>query len=372
MSAVGHAKQDTAISTGETLTLSFAADMPPAVIEVIADDLHTLATAFMRAEQTRKLECDQPARWIRVHLPSGKLMTFPRRQAVQTIDRAMIDPSSRREEPSRAKTVVSSYKQRYAALANEVSGATWEESLQAATSTRWEWSLDGGRQVHGLRRWVFSGDSTTPFTLRGRLGKSSVSIRVPGNVHNVTVDDDAASPGAAVTVRMFCRPTVDALLNFMHLSNVERASDTIKDVFAEGVPPIRDPFGACVLAYQFLRFRRFDEAANKIFQAATRCDAADGCVIAAWQLLTRSPERVEEIETHLRTAIARGVPVYTEGLRLLLDGLLLVGKPEDLRTFRTGLGQVLWTSPVTTLLQQGDSPMRLPDVNVEFPADSPV
>jgi hypothetical protein len=370
MSSVGRVAQDVPVATGETLTLSFAADMPPAVIEVVADDFQTLATAFMRAEQTRQLECDQPARWIRVHLPSGKLMTFPRRQAVQTIDRAMIDPS-RREEPSRAKTVAPSYKQRYAALANEVSGATWEESLQAATSTRWEWSLDGGRQVHGQRRWVFSGDSTTPFTLRGRFGKSSVSIRVPGNVHNVTVDDEAASPAAAVTVRMFCRPTVDALLNFMHLSNAERASDTINDVFAEGVPPIRDPFGACVLAYQFLRFRRFDEAANEIFRAATRCNAGDGCVIAAWQLLAQSPERVEEIESHLRTAIGRGAPVYTEGLRLLLDGLLLVGKPEDLKTFRTGLGQVLWTSPVTTLSQHGDSPTRLPDVNVEFPARSP-
>jgi len=55
----------------------------------------------------------------------------------------------------------------------------------------------------------------------------------------------------------------------------------------------------------------------------------DGPVIAAWQRLRSDNPDYEEILELLQEAVSRGLPVYTEGVRLLKDGLDLFASDEE-------------------------------------------
>jgi hypothetical protein len=91
-----------------------------------------------------------------------------------------------------------------------------------------------------------------------------------------------------------------------------------------------DPTAAAVGGYFLLRIRDFARLRNWANNLANWIGwMADGPIIHAWQLFAQAdgdPERREALTAQARArlleASARGFPLYTEGLRLLRDGLL--------------------------------------------------
>lgn len=85
----------------------------------------------------------------------------------------------------------------------------------------------------------------------------------------------------------------------------------------------------------------------------------DGAVVYGWHLLRQDNPDHNRAKTQFLTALSRGIPIYTTGLRLLRDGLMLFDDAEESQdpAVRAALKTVLqycsaadWTSPTTTFL----------------------
>jgi hypothetical protein len=93
-----------------------------------------------------------------------------------------------------------------------------------------------------------------------------------------------------------------------------------------------DPSAAAVGGYYLLRAQRLDRLHNWTRNLDNWFPwLPDGAVIHAWHLLRQKPSDVPQARDRLLEAERRGLPLYSQGLRLLFDGLdLLVRElPED-------------------------------------------
>jgi hypothetical protein len=93
-------------------------------------------------------------------------------------------------------------------------------------------------------------------------------------------------------------------------------------------------------------------------------------VVWAWQQIHTSRGSTPEARDYLLRACERGLPVYSEGLRLLLDGLLLLGRA-GIEAHRRMMGlavNVMWTSPLVTRLESepGTSGAKAASLEVSF------
>ncbi|WP_020160041.1 hypothetical protein [Methylobacter marinus] len=136
-----------------------------------------------------------------------------------------------------------------------------------------------------------------------------------------------------------------------------------------------DPVTAVIVGYFLLRNDAFDCIHSWADNLASTFEwFPDGAIIHAWQLLAdpnhRSPQRSRE---RLLEAVRRGLPVYTEGLRLLRDGLTYFARLHDwqgqqpfageedvdvqsaLITIQPYLAAADWNQPQTTFF--GRTPM---------------
>jgi hypothetical protein len=353
-----------------TLTLAFSADMPPAMVEVIAPDMRTLASVLMRAGQRRDIITREPAHSICVHMPGNRSIFLSGDDIREPIERRKLEPPSRRSEGFRPRSTAATYRPRVPGTLSEFSAAMVEESrLTETISPQWEWALNGAKRIPGSLAWVASGESPVAMDLRGTFGKNSIRVRVPGNARRVAVTHAESSPVAPITIEITSRSAIgDMFLEYLSNSLGPAA---VHDLLKDGAPKIGDPFAACVLAYMLLRVRRFDAPALGVFAAAQKCVESDAAVIAAWCLLAHEPERIDEIDRHLDAALEQGMPVYSEGLRLLVDALLLRGQSgrSRLAEWRERYEHVFWSSPLTTLMERSDSRALPARVSVSIKRD---
>ena len=130
-----------------------------------------------------------------------------------------------------------------------------------------------------------------------------------------------------------------------------------------------DPFSAAAVAYLLLSLLSFERlrtwARNLAYWFP---QIADGSIIWAWQqILTRGDEAA--IREYFGRAVAGKFPVYTEGLRLLRDGLRMLG-PEargQAEALNAATGEVLWNSPFTACLTRTPSASSSPiDFEIEY------
>ncbi|GAA3647199.1 hypothetical protein [Flavivirga jejuensis] len=105
----------------------------------------------------------------------------------------------------------------------------------------------------------------------------------------------------------------------------------LKEVSAEDLlyGKMTNPSAAAIGAYYLLRLEKFDRLHNWAKNLANWKEwMPDGSVIWAWQLIKKGRKTgnidLEEIRSRLLQAVERGIPIYTEGLKLLLEGLKLL------------------------------------------------
>jgi hypothetical protein len=122
--------------------------------------------------------------------------------------------------------------------------------------------------------------------------------------------------------------------------------------------------------YVLLRLKKYDLMHDWARNLAERFEAhSDGAVIWATQLSATQGQKAE-VENYLRIAVSRGVPIFSEGLRLLLEHLRRMG-PEGLK-LEEGLaetvGFLVEDSPFTAGWKHSPSKSagRWPDITFSF------
>lgn len=127
-----------------------------------------------------------------------------------------------------------------------------------------------------------------------------------------------------------------------------------------------DPIAATVGAYFLIKAGDLDKLHDWTDNLANWFEwLPDGAVIKAWHLLKESAGNTSEARDWLLEAERRGVPIYTEGVRLLYDGLMLYdssakGKDEEIHQarmrFQSYADATLWDKKTTTFF--GSHPAR--------------
>jgi len=117
-----------------------------------------------------------------------------------------------------------------------------------------------------------------------------------------------------------------AILRLIMSGDIERAKTLAEHIrFAEQLlyDKIENPSYAALGGYFLLLTNAMEQLHHWPRNLANWFEwFPDGCIIYATQLMRSENPNVEEIERMLIQAYQRGIPLYTEGLRLLHDGLM--------------------------------------------------
>jgi hypothetical protein len=98
----------------------------------------------------------------------------------------------------------------------------------------------------------------------------------------------------------------------------------------------------------------------------------DGPVIRAYHVLSQNDPDLREVRQRLLEAVARGVPLYTEGLRMLYDALHMMNTrtqgddpqlQQAFETIRQYAATARWKSPVTSFAAVDPSQPQLPQLS---------
>jgi hypothetical protein len=236
--------------------------------------------------------------------------------------------------------------------------------LTASGSAVLGWSTSGGHEVH----WEFGDIAERPHQLRIDDAYGSVlTVLVPGDATRVWARADQLTREGTVCfgVRIQTSSDVaDTICGYLQRGDLysaeamaewcEQAREMLRD---KG----KDPYAAAVGAYLLLKLRRFDQMRDWARNLATWFPSLpDGSVIWASQLMQQTQSDPAEIWRYLHLCLDTGLPVYSEGLRLLMDALQLMGKEGvDLRQkFKDSTGVVIWESPVTATVSTTKSYKR--------------
>ncbi|KQC31336.1 hypothetical protein [Flagellimonas eckloniae] len=124
---------------------------------------------------------------------------------------------------------------------------------------------------------------------------------------------------------------------------------------------VSNPTAAAIGGYYLLKFEKFDQLHNWARNLANWSDwLPDGSIIWAWQLIKQGRRTggfdVNEVRKRFLEASQRGLPIYTEGLRLLWEGLKMLcytnRDDEELKSALDRIGKYAeaadWSATVTT------------------------
>lgn len=366
------------------MEIHFGSDMPPASVEVVSPDLKTVGRIMLAPGQTRGIEVPSEGSFLRVHLASGEVVTLRDPGNLnRTIDLSSLQQHLRRRPSLRGglpESVADEMELEGVLLGD--SRATLEMALPKAGDA--PPLLDGGFTVNldsqpatvsvAGREMLFTpSQQETAYDLTLSGPNVSLSVRIPGHTEELRVRSDLVRDGRrVVSVRVRTTDaTADTIGGYLMRGDLHSAS-----AMAEWAPEakallrgkIRNPFGATVGAYLLLRLRRFDLMHDWPRHLADLFpDLADGSVIHAWQLIYQKEQDKEaEVREYLNRAAAAPLPVFTEGTRLLRDGIRLLGEAAQEESLGTEGGVVLWGSPFTAVLRGSASD---PSARLDFDID---
>ena len=221
-------------------------------------------------------------------------------------------------------------------------------------------------KVHWAHWPVEAGGQTDGLPLQLSIASDSgaeCSVTLPGTATHVWSLARPSKGTQTVKVRLTTSsPIADTILAYLSEAtwySAETMAEWADE--AEGLlyRKFADPYAAAVGAYLLLRLKRHDSGTQWTRVLADNFGfLPDGCVIYASQLINERRAGTESmIRTYLLEAVRRGLPVYTEGVRLLLDGLQRLG-PDGI-TAREELlkdaGVIVWDAPVTTIVRAQES-----------------
>ena len=160
----------------------------------------------------------------------------------------------------------------------------------------------------------------------------------------------------------------ETILTLLSNNANEKAKDLYENSFLNEISAedllynkLSNPSAAAIGAYYLLRLEKFDRLHNWAKNLANWKDwLPDGSIIWAWQLIKEGRKSgnidMDEIRFRLLQAANRGIPIYTEGLKLLLEGLKLLSytntEDEEIKKALSKISRYAeaanWNSTVTT------------------------
>jgi hypothetical protein len=145
--------------------------------------------------------------------------------------------------------------------------------------------------------------------------------------------DEHDQDGLTVKVRS-PNPQVNALVGYLARGDYDasrRASNPLVENVRKLLQGETDPMAAVVVGYFLLRAGDPAQLGPWTETLAENYGwLPDGAVIRAWHLWRSSTPDLNQVAEWLTTAAERGVPAFTQGLRLLHDGLRLLMQEESL------------------------------------------
>ena len=196
-----------------------------------------------------------------------------------------------------------------------------------------------------------------------------------GPTHVLVVADDRSEPAfdpVDVMVSLGDRRS-EAILSYLALGSIEEArrlGGSLVDQCEEMLARKKgDPIAATVAAYYLLKASALDRLHDWTMNLAELFPwLPDGPVIRAWHLLRLPDPDPKEVRDLLVAAAARGLPLFTQGFRLLYDGLGLVARsePEDtsaplaLESIRPYAASANWSALMTTFYGDDPNQPKLP------------
>jgi len=361
------------------LQVAFADGMPDALVEVVSPDYETVGRLWLGANRARSVEVPSEMSFLRVHLPDGRVVTLrdPAGKLKRTIRPGDLPPpakASATRSVERVGDVTALHRDRACLAALELPrkatlGVGGLESIGAPQPTD---TLPDGTSVElaaatgPVRRVppVQPGevrfeptdgrDRGCELRLKGPGGR--LVVQLPGILRDVYARSDRTADGVwLVSVRAATgnRPA-DQLLTYLTGGDLYRAvgmadwavtaEEMVRDKHA-------DPFAALVGAYLFLRTHKLGRLGDWVNNLAVQWPAIpDGKVLRAWQLIHEGNQDREAEIRGLLHAAAAGLPIFREGLRLLRDGLCLLGGEDDIKAadaLSDRAGQGLVDAPFT-------------------------
>jgi len=357
------------------LTIKFAPDMPAATVEVVSPDLEVVQRVMLDPGRSTSVQVPSEASFLRVHLPSGQVVTLKdpgnltREVSLQTIQGRLPGSQPPLEEELPEQSSVSEIRRYHRGRPRTptISVAPLTHLLKLRTYGTVELTGVGGH-IPGVlassgreAQWQMPDNpQQSPLALKIlEHSGTRLDLRVPGNALRIWARADALrdQPSVSFSVRIATlASTADTIASYLQrgdLYSAEAMAQWIDEAAGLLFDKMEDPYAAAVGAYLLLRLKKFNQMHDWARNLASRFDfLPDGCVIWAWQLIHQQASNADEIRKYLLMAVDRGLPVYSEGLRLLTDGLRLMG-PDGLAArdkVVKSAGVVLWSSPLTASL----------------------
>lgn len=361
----------------KTLQVTFAPDAPMAAVEVVAPDFSVVKRVMMRGGDTQEIAvaCDKV--FLRISLPSGRTVTLPDRGSLsRTVTLESLNlPSLEKKHFELSDVSELAFGPTDAAMDarafslvpdNHWNVVLMNDNRQPVsgrfffTKTQWSWQAPAPESYQALAHLIVG------------LGKKmQLNVNIPAHTrtldirHRLTEDEEAYRIRLTTSVE-----SADTLLSFLSRGNLAAASSMSS--WASSCEDLlmrkgSDPAGAAVGGYLLLKMGKYERLHDWPRNLAGDTDelrSADGAVIWASQLIAMGKvEEINEIKRYLFAAADSSLPVYTEGLRLLFEGLRLLGDDgnKKLEKLISRLGTILWESPLTAYLT-GSGAKKNPDI----------
>lgn len=371
------------------MTIAFAGDMPAVAVEVVAPDLAPVANVFLGGGGKKTVAVAAEDSFIRLHLSSGKIVTIrhpgtlhyevSRRDLAERAPaedrpqgksiggwpafgkpgRMIVDPESLLGDLS-AKgdfdALRDVFPQKLAAM-GEIPGDTPTELAGGVTvacdRTMWGRLARGGARLT-LQPPPIAFDRRRGIRLNLQVEGGAYAVELPGNLERLQVDAAETQP---IRILVTTGSTIaDTIGGYLLRGNYDAAASMADWIAAAEQmlwEKLDDPFAAAAGAYLLLRVERFDLMRDWPRNLAERFEGiSDGAIIWAWQNILERRDYAEA-ERYLLRSAQGGLPTYTEGMRLLADGLARLGDRgrEALDGLSARTGRVLWNSPFTTCVK---------------------
>jgi len=369
------------------LTITFAPDMPPASVEVVAPDFSTVDRVSLSAGDKREVDVPSEGSFLRVHLASGESVTLKDPGSLnRTIGLSDLLSSRRPRAPVSAKPRDRRSSRRD--VQRRASVPVAEPFVMPVAAGVFDVNLEGGLKVtlvddaghpqygelwEEQTRAVFRPPSIDArYLLTMQANDARVRVRLPGSTREITVRSDELEDGQRVaSVRVSTSSAhADTLAGYLHRGDLYSASsmaDWAEKVESLLEQKMADPFAAVVGAYLLLRLRNV-----KLLHDWTRnlMDwfpmVPDAVVIRAWHLIYRHGDEAE-IRALFERALDSSLPIFTEGLRLLSDGVRLLGEDSEKAVAKLNhhVRRSVSRSPFTATLERTETESNW-DVDIDF------
>jgi hypothetical protein len=360
------------------LKIKFADDMMASAVDVVSSQLEIVDRVMLAPGDEKVVQVPSETSFLRLHLPSGKIVIL---HDPGNLDRLISWKDVRSQLKSRFPRGGGGGgggRSGSVTFANEGTEAAHAPKYALASEPELTPSVHLGH--YGLAQVLGPAGQPLPGRNMSRGAKWKLTPEPTGPPLSMVI---VPSPGAELTVRLphdltgirlrtqgsrkretltmtinlkTTEPAADAILGYLQRGDlysaqamtqwVVRAKEMLFD-------KMKNAYAASVGAYLLLRLRMFNHLHDWPKNLADRFTfLPDGCIIWAWFLIYQRPSEKREITRYLLMAVDRGVPIYSEGLRLLTDGLRLLSTDAQpaLNKLAQQIGVIVPNSPVAATI----------------------